>query len=104
MAKEVGPDYVIMDASGQYEGWAFRNETTKPVFTAKPYIKDITIYGGTAGGTVHITETDEGKTILPALETAADLEQNYPINRWVDGIWAEVIDAGVKVQFNLGYY
>lgn len=104
MAKEVGADYVIMDASSQYEGWAFRDEATPSILTVKPYIKDITVYGGASGGTVHITDTDGGDTILPAFETAADLEQNYPINRWVDGIWAEVIDSGVKVQFNLGYY
>jgi len=104
MAKEVGADFVIMDAGSQYEGWAFRAQATPPLLLVKPYIKDITIFGGASGGTVHITETDGGATIIPACETAADLEQNYPINRWVDGIWSETIDSGVKVQFNLGYY
>ncbi len=104
MAKEVEGDMIIMDASGQYEGWAFRNNATPPVYPIKLYIKDITVFGGAAGGTVHITETDSGPTILPSFATAADLEQNYPINRYVDGIWAETISDGVKVQFNCGYY
>lgn len=104
MAKEVGPDYIIMDASSQYEGWAHRAQTPVPVLSTKFYVKDITAFGGGGGGAVHITETDSGKTVLPSFELAADEEQNYPINRYVEGLWAETIDAGVKVQFNLGYY
>ncbi len=104
MAKEVGPDFIVMDASSQYEGWAFRTNATPPVITIKPYIKDILCVGGSGGGTVHITETDGGKTILPALEVGADEEQIYTVNRYVDGIWSETIDTGVKVIFNLGYY
>ena len=104
MAKEVGGDFVIMDASSQYEGWAFRAEATPPQILVKPYIKEAVIFGGATGGTVLITDIDSGETIIPSMEIAADEEQVYPINGWYDGIWSETIDSGVKVQFNLGYY
>ena len=104
MAKEVGGDFVIFDAASQYEGWAHRAQSTPPLFLVKPYIKEAIIFGGATGGTVLITDIDSGETIIPSMEVAADEEQVYPINAWVDGIWTETIDSGIKVRFNLGYY
>ena len=104
MAKEVGGDFVILDASSQYEGWAHRAQSTAPLLLVKPYIKEAVIFGGASGGTVLITDIDSGETIIPSMEIAADTEQVIPINAWVDGIWSETVDSGIKVRFNLGYY
>ena len=104
MAKVTGPDFVLFDAATQYEGWNFRDNATPGVFTEKFYVKDIIAYGGASGGTLALHESSGGRKVLDTIELAANEEQAFPVNRWVDGLYVTTLDSGVTVQANLGYY
>ena len=103
MAKKVDNNPWTFDAADQYEGWANRAQSTKPVFEVKPYISRIKIDTGNGGDILITTDGTDANEVVKADSTPANDTLEWPIQKRVDGIYIDTLPTNATIQVWHGY-
>lgn len=89
MAKVITHNPWVFDAADQYEGWANRNETVKPIFKNKPFVDYILFESGATGGNYDVRDANGGHQLSGIIALGANAQFSLPVGKYVDGVYIE---------------